>query len=125
MSPSLYACADGRPYWVRVRTLVAYSGGVAVGKDARAWRNQDVRLRRSAEGECAPKNRSRAKYLGVDWGRAVPRADSPLLKTEGVARQQSRDASFGEACGKRERSRIPGKTDVNCYKAFSLRKQKG
>ena len=38
---------------------------------ARAWREQELRLPRSAEGECAPKNRSGAKHLGGGRGRAV------------------------------------------------------
>ena len=38
---------------------------------ARAWREQELRLPRSAEGECAPKNLSTGKYLSGGRGRAV------------------------------------------------------
>ena len=37
--------------------ISAHSDGVAVGEEARAWRGPEVRLQRSAEAECAPKNR--------------------------------------------------------------------
>ena len=83
--------------------------------------DQEVRLRRSAEAECAPKNRRAKEYLGGGWGRAFVLADwfpqgsgkmsadrlllglqagrSPPRKSAGAARRPSRDASFSEARG--------------------------
>ena len=40
---------------------------------------QEVRLRRSAEAKCAPKNRSTARYLGGGRGRVFARADILIL----------------------------------------------
>ena len=37
--------------------------------------DQEVRLRLSAEAECAPKNRSTGEYLGDGRGRVCARAD--------------------------------------------------
>ena len=110
----------------------AHSDGVAVGEGGRELgEDQEVRLRLSAEAECAPKNRSTANYLGGGWGQVCACADrsprgglkrsanglpiglraarSPPRKSAGAARRPSRGASFSEARTVRERSRIPGK----------------
>ena len=93
--------------------------------------DQEVRLRRGAESEYAPKNRNAKEYLGGGRRRAFVLANwlpegggkmsanrlllglraarFPPRKSAGEARRPSRDANFSEARGVRERSRNPGK----------------
>ena len=131
VSPPLCPCADGCPRWARVRILRPIATGSLLARGREPGEDQEVRLRRNAEAECAPKNWSTGKYLGGGrrWAVACAHwlphsggktsadglqmrlraARSPPRKSAGAARRPSRDASFSEARGVRERSRILGK----------------
>ena len=112
----------------------------------RAWRGQELRLPRSAEGECAPKNRSTAKYLGGGRGQGFTHADRsphggvkrstdrlpiglraarfPPRKSAGTSRRPSRHASFSETRGADRYSRSSGEKSRARTNSQNLRVKK-